>query len=221
MNYALIKEVVELVEQFETQNKNNPGYSNDVNGFKEWVAASLENSYDDAEPDWEGKKDGRSAESVINTLIVHMNRYAKSYSKAAIHDSMFSSQEDFIYLITLKSFGAMSKTELIKINVHDKPAGIQIINRLIHQGWAEQSDSDTDKRTKVIKITEKGLKILEDRMDKIRQASQIVTGDLTHKEKMKLIDLLSKLNHFHHSIYCKNLDSKELLEVAYSHLNKN
>jgi DNA-binding MarR family transcriptional regulator len=219
MNYTLIKEVVELVEQFENQNKNS--YTNDINGFREWMVASFERNCDKAEPDWEGKNNGRSAESVINTLIVHMNRYAKSYSKAAIHDSLFSTQEDFIYLITLKSFGAMSKTELIKINVHDKPAGIQIINRLIHQGWAEQSDSDTDKRTKVIKITEKGLEILEDRMDKIRQASQIVTGDLTYNEKMKLIDLLSKLNNFHHSIYCKNLDSKELLDVALSHLNKN
>ncbi|REC72030.1 MarR family transcriptional regulator [Chryseobacterium elymi] len=221
MNYTLIKEVIELVEQFENQNKNSPGHSNDINGFKEWVAASFERNYDEVEPDWEGKNRGRSAESVINTLIVHMNRYAKSYFRAAIHDSMFSSQEDFIYLITLKSFGAMSKTELIKINVHDKPAGIQIINRLIHQGWAEQSDSDTDKRIKVIKITDKGLEILGGSMDKIRQASQIVTGDLTYNEKMKLIDLLSKLNHFHHSIYCKNLDSKELLDVAYSHLNKN
>lgn len=221
MNYELIKEVIELVQQFEIQNENKNHYSNDVDGFKEWIAASAENTDSVKTPDWEGKEKGRSPESVISTLIVHMNRYAKSYSKSAINDSMFSSQEDFIYLITLKSFGSMSKTELIKANVHDKPAGIQIINRLIHQGWAEQTDSDTDKRTKVIKITEKGLKTLDDQMDKIRKATQIVTGDLTHREKMELIFLLSKLNDFHHSIYCKNLEPKELLDIAYDQLSKN
>ena len=208
MNYELIKEVIELVQQFEIQNENKNHYSNDVDGFKEWIAASAENTDSVKTPDWEGKEKGRSPESVISTLIVHMNRYAKSYSKSAINDSMFSSQEDFIYLITLKSFGSMSKTELIKANVHDKPAGIQ-------------TDSDTDKRTKVIKITEKGLKTLDDQMDKIRKATQIVTGDLTHREKMELIFLLSKLNDFHHSIYCKNLEPKELLDIAYDQLSKN
>ncbi|MCJ7932295.1 MAG: MarR family winged helix-turn-helix transcriptional regulator [Chryseobacterium sp.] len=218
MNYKLVHEVVELVHQFETENKNKMNYSSDLTGFKEWVATSSEGRYSAKEPYWKGKENGRSAESVINTLIVHMNRYAKSYSKSAISDSVFSTQEDFIYLTTLKSFGAMPKMELIKENVHEKPAGIQIINRLIHHGWAEQTDSETDKRIKVIKITEKGLQALDDQMHKIRKASQIVTGALTYFEKLELIRLLSKLNEFHHSIYRKNLQSKDLLDAAYDYL---
>src|SRR5690606_39709334 len=66
------------------------------------------------------KDKGRSAESVINTLIVHMNRYAKSYSKSAIYGSDFSTQEEFIFLINLKAFGAMSKMELIKKNIRSE-----------------------------------------------------------------------------------------------------
>lgn len=219
MNYQLIQDVIELVQKFENQNKNR--YNNDLDGFKQWVVQSFTNTSSVPEPDWVGKEKGRSPESVINTFIVHMNRYAKSYSKSAINDSEFSTQEDFIYLITLKTFGAMSKMELIKENVHDKPAGMQIINRLINQGWIEQTHSETDKRTKVIRITEKGLQTLENHMGKIRKASHIVTGDLTHPEKMELIRLLSKLNEFHHPIYCKNLDSKDLLNTAYQQLNEN
>lgn len=112
-----------------------------------------------------------------------MNRYAKSYSKSAIFGSEFSTQEDFIYLINLKAFGEMTKMELIKRNVHEKPAGMQVINRLIAQGWVNQTDSDTDKRSKVLKISNKGMQILERQMDKIRKATEIVTGDLTHNEK--------------------------------------
>ena len=113
------------------------------------------------EPDWEGKEKGRSPESVINTFIVHMNRYAKTYSKAAIVGSDFSTQEDFIYLINLKAFGEMTKMELIRKNIHDKPAGMQIINRLIRQGWVEQRYSLTDRRSKVINIAEQGINVLE------------------------------------------------------------
>jgi hypothetical protein len=60
------------------------------------------------------KENGRSPESVISTLLVHMNRYAKTYSKSAIAGSGFNTQEEFIYLINLKAFGSMTKMELIK-----------------------------------------------------------------------------------------------------------
>ena len=166
MNYGLIKDVLDLVQEFEIETNNNNHFETSVEGFKNWI--STNNNTIVNEPNWEGKENGRSAESVINTLIVHMNRYAKSYSKSAIVGSDFSTQEDFIYLINLKAFGEMSKMDLIKKNVHEKPVGMQIINRLINQGWIEQRNSKTDKRSKVISISETGLQALGNQMDKIR-----------------------------------------------------
>lgn len=213
MNYSLLKDVISLLEDFETANTN---YSKDIKGFKLWVAQKEKSEirYLD-EPTWEGKDKGRSPESVINTLIVHMNRYAKTYSKSAIQDSNFSTQEDFIYLINLKAFGSMTKMDLIKKNIHDKPTGIQIINRLISQGWVGQQNSDIDKRSKVIKITNEGLKALENQMSKIRQATRIVTGDLNYNEKMELIRLLNKLEHFHNPIFSQNIESERLLDIVF------
>lgn len=212
MNYSLIKDILDLAQQFETENKQTKYFENSVGGFKKWISVSHK-TYP-IETNWEGKEKGRSAESVINTLIVHLNRYAKSYSKSAIVGSEFSTQEDFIYLINLKAFGQMSKTDLIKKNVHEKPTGMQIINRLIGQGWIEQQDSKTDKRRKVITITQKGLTVLENQMDKIRQATAIVTGNLSQNEKIELIRLLNKLDDFHQAIYDKNIETENLLKEA-------
>lgn len=211
MKYSIVKNVIQLLEDFENVNDKRQIYSNDIEGFKEWISANFQNNKKLIEPNWEGKEMGRSPESVINTLILHMNRYAKSYSKSAIYGSDFSTQEDFIYLINLKAFGSMSKMDLIKKNVHEKPVGIQIINRLINQNWIEQTDSLIDKRSKVLKITQQGLEALDNQMDKIRQASTIVTGDLTYDEKMELIVLLNKLNEFHRPIYDKNIEVEHLL----------
>lgn len=216
MNYSLLKDVVGLVQEFENANSVSEFYSDDLDGFKEWMNSSFENDFEKPEPEWEGKEKGRSPESVINTLIVHTNRYAKSYSKSAIYGSEFSTQEDFIYLINLKAFGQMSKMELIKLNIQDKPSGMKIIDRLINNKWLEQKDSTTDKRSKVISITQKGLVALEQQMDKIRQATNVVTGDLNNNEKMELIRLLQKLDHFHKPLYDKNSDSSKLLDVAYT-----
>lgn len=218
MNYLLIKDVLDLVQEFEIETKNTNEFQASVEGFKSWISSTNTNVI--VEPDWEGKENGRSAESVINTLIVHMNRYAKSYSKSAIVGSDFSTQEDFIYLINLKAFGEMSKMELIKKNVHEKPVGMQIINRLINNGWIEQRNSEVDKRSKVLKITPKGLETLANQMDKIRQATSVVTGNLSQKEKMELIRLLNKLDKFHQPIYDKNIETESLLTEAFK-ISKN
>jgi hypothetical protein len=47
-------------------------------------------------------------------------------------------------------------------------------------------------------------------MNKIRQATQIVAG--TTEKKMKLIELLNKLNEFHHPIFTQNIETSELLD---------
>lgn len=208
MDYKLIKDVIGLLEEFEHQ----VNVQHDIEGFKQWIADQHQKQELALDINWEGKDKGRSAESVINTLIVHMNRYAKFYSKAAILDSPFATQEEFIFLINLKAFGAMTKMELIKKNIHDKPSGMQVINRLIANGWVTQEVSPTDKRSKVIQITTIGITALELQMDKIRNATKIVTGKLNDQEKNQLIYLLEKLDNFHNPIYIQNFNSKDLLD---------
>lgn len=210
MNYSMIKGAIDLVEEFENENLNE-SFSNDIEGFKQWILSKSIHSLNEEDFTYEGKENGRSMESVISTLLVHLNRYAKSYSKSAIQNSVFTTQDEFIFLITLKTFGRMSKMDLIKHNIQDKPNGIQIINRLIKQGFINQENDLIDKRSKILSITELGLEVLEERMDSIRNATAIVSGNLTKQEKMHLIFLLNKLEDFHLPIYQKNIDSKELL----------
>lgn len=212
MNYQLIKDVLELIEEFEVSTSSST--DGDIDSFKQWLVNNNNNNIVDAETDWEGKENGRSKESIISTLIVHMNRFGKNYSKAAILGSEFTSQEDFIYLINLRAFGKMTKMDLIKKNVHEKPIGILIINRLMLKGWITQEQNDSDKRSKLISITDKGIEALEKQMVKIRHATQIVCGNLSENEKTELIRLLSKLNDFHLPIYEENIDSSKLLEVG-------
>ncbi|RWW96732.1 MarR family winged helix-turn-helix transcriptional regulator [Flavobacterium cerinum] len=216
MDYNLIKEVIQLIEKFDTS-IDSKLYSKDLAGFRRWIfdGEKMNQNVVD-EPGWEGKENGRTPDSVINTLIVQMNRYAKTYSKSAIYNSKFTTQEDFIYLINLKAFGAMTKTDLIKKNIQEKPVGMQIINRLIAQGWIEQKDSLEDRRSKIIMITSMGIEALEQNMIKIKQATEIVTGGLSYAEKIELIKLLKKLEHFHQPIYAENIDPSQLIDVVYN-----
>lgn len=213
MNYILLHDIVDLLENFESSN-NYGIYPANVDGFCQWINDTKQN-FDQPEMEWEGKINGRSVESLISTLLVHMSKYAKSYSKSAIHNSEFSTQEEFIYLITLNSFGSMSKMELIRRNKMDKPSGIQIINRLIKCGWIVQINSTKDKRSKILELTAEGKSYLNSKMDDIRKATKIVTADLTEKEKIELARILTKMDKFHQKIYNKNLNPDKLLQDAY------
>lgn len=215
MKFTFIKQIIALAEQFELDNLQF-AYTDDIDGFKSWIADTEMNKRKSESPEqfWQGKEQGRSPESVISTLLVHLNRYAKTYSKSAIVGSDFKTQDEFSYLINLKAFGTMTKTELIKKNIHDKSSGILIINRLINQGWIQQIDSQQDKRSKVLNITEAGKSALENQMDKIRVATKIVSGNLNQSEKMELIRILDKLEKFHQPIFLRNIDSQKLLDAV-------
>ncbi|MGV4413310.1 MarR family winged helix-turn-helix transcriptional regulator [Chryseobacterium sp. T1] len=215
MNYKLLHEVINLLEEFETKNSDR-NHDNNIEDFKAWIAEQASHNEVKNNADWEGKENGRSIDSIINTLIINMNRYAKSYSKSAIYNSDFSTQEEFIYLINLKAFGKMSKIELIKKNVHEKSIGIKIIDRLVKHNWVLQEDSLEDKRTKILSITEDGIKTLDSQMQKIRQASKIVLGNLSETEKNQLLKLLQKLDNFHQSIY----DDQITPELLIDHVSK-
>lgn len=218
MNFTLVKDCMTLLEQFESDNKaNQNAYPSTVEGFRSWISDQEKKEPENSgeEPYWEGKENGRTPESAISTLLVHLNRYAKTYSKSAISDSEFSTQEDFIYLINLKAFGEMSKMVLIKKNIHDKPVGMLIIARLLRQGLIEQTDSDLDKRSKLIRISQRGLLTLEKQMEKIRRATTIVAGNLSHNEKMDLIRILNKLDRFHYPIFSRNIHADELINRVY------
>jgi DNA-binding MarR family transcriptional regulator len=213
LNYHLIKQVIHLVEVFDKQNTTGR-YSSNIDGFRKWMSSHQNSGKGGAaQPDWEGKASGRSPESVIVTLLNHLNRYARNYSRSAIHNSAFTTQDEYIYLINLQASGPVTKMQLIKKNVHDKPAGMQIISRLIDKGWVTQQDSADDKRSKVISITDKGKQMLKRHMPEIRKASRIVTGDLTEEEKTDLIRLLQKLENFHQPVFQMNLPAETLLDT--------
>jgi len=210
MNYHFLHELLDSVAAYEASQPG-PNQETNLQGYIDWLTRKNQNWED---PTWQGKELGRSAESVICTLLIHMGRYAKSYSKAAIEGSDFSTQDEFIFLINLKAHGSMTKMELIKLNKQEKPGGIQTINRLIKMGWINQVASKEDKRAKQIHLTPKGEQALDAQMDKIRIATKIVSGNLSNSEKNQLIHLLTKLDLFHEPIYEMHPSTDHLLDIG-------
>lgn len=222
MKYKIIKELISKLDDFEIENMDSK-FTPNIDGFISWYAQnnSNKNSLTFENLNWEGKDKGRSPESIICTLINNMSKYAKGYSKSAIYGSNFSTQDEFIFLINLQARGAMTKMELIKLNILGKSPGMKIIDRLLQQNWVRQTHSELDKRSKLIEITHAGNQALTTIMEDIRLASKIVVADLTSAEKYMLIKTLKKLDTFHHRIFDQSIESSNLLHIVQNNYLKN
>lgn len=214
MDDVFLKDLNALAIKFYTENVHMQ-YAQDISGFKEWISDNNRESHKDVkEHSWEGRDTGRTAESVISTLIVHLNRYAARYSEAAIAGSDFAAQDDFVYLINLKAFGQMQITKLIEINVHHAVEGLSIVSRIEMQGWINRVGEVKNDLSDEITISEKGKTVLENQMSRIRQATSMVAGDLSHQERLELIKILTKLE-LHHQTVFKKCDIQDLINMMH------
>lgn len=137
----------------------------------------------------------------VSILIGLLYRYAKMYARKAMKDSGIKTVDEFSLLITLMTHDRISKHELIKEQVLEKTSGIEILNRLIRQGYIEQLDDEKDRRSKLLKITPEGRGEIIKILPRMNQVSQIVVGNLTQTEQNLLTYLMRKLDLFHNEIF--------------------
>lgn len=143
----------------------------------------------------------------VSILVSLLYRYAKMYSRKAMKESGLKSVDEFALLITLMTHDTISKQELIKEQVLEKTSGIEIVNRLIRQGFVEQFDGEKDRRSKLLKITPEGRREILQILPRMNQVSKIVVGNLTQTEQNLLTFLMRKLDHFHNDIFMNDKDA--------------
>jgi DNA-binding MarR family transcriptional regulator len=163
---------------------------------------------------------GQSAVTDVSILITLLFRYAKMYIKKALKTSKINTADEFSFLITLMTHEFMTKHELIKTQVMEKTSGIEILNRLIKQGFVEQYDDVEDKRRKLLKITPAGRNELMQILPVMNLVSQIVVGDLSKEEQNLLTYLLRKLDCFHNDIYLQKTENEMVLLLDNQHEKK-
>jgi DNA-binding MarR family transcriptional regulator len=160
---------------------------------------------------YEEVENGNKIETEISILIVNMYRYARVYSKKALENTPLQTVDEFGYLATLLTYNCLKKTELIAKNIHEKPTGMEIIKRLLQNGLIDQFDDEQDKRSKLVRLNDKGKYLLYSIFDKMGKVSDIVTGDLERDEKIQLLYFLKKLDRFHHHIFTN--EKEEVLQT--------
>jgi MarR family transcriptional regulator, lower aerobic nicotinate degradation pathway regulator len=158
--------------------------------------------------------DHETVDSEIGALLTFVYRYVRSYARLGLEDSPLTTFDDFTYLATL--FGheptPLTKSALTEHNIQEKATGIEVIRRLLRQGFIVEEAHPTDKRAKNLRLTPSGRAVLFTSFERMSQVAKLSAAPLSHDEKHTFLRLLRKLDHFHHPLFAASrADSIETL----------
>jgi DNA-binding MarR family transcriptional regulator len=204
--------VVELVKQWETFDKENEEGS--LADFCRWylqqqIAPNLSSSPQDL---------GFSAANIENmklgVLLGRIELLLQFYARKAMQPLPIKNFEEFRYLGILFFMGEVRKSELIYHSLLDFSTGTHLINRLIKNGWVEETEDNTDGRAKIVKLSATGMQIQAQLRPQIMQIFGMLFGSISSEDKNLIIKVLSDIDTLHSSFFMefKHFDIKEILE---------
>lgn len=202
MDYTFLKDLIVLAEDYERSTGKEPK----TNDFIAWLQTKElpPVPFHDMPLTKEGYGDAHTP-GLISKLIVYMYRYAKLYIKKALEGSPLQSMDEFGYMVSLLQYEPLNKTELIQQNRHEKPTGMEIIKRLVRLGYMEETVHKEDKRSKALRVSEKGRELLAGLYGNMDKISRLILGDLSPLEQYQLVVTLQRLDDYHHPIFMDNL----------------
>ena len=132
---------------------NENSYSTDNEFEKQEIgsetAAMIKKTYKQVE-------DNFPIEVSLNIAMTKFWRVLRNRLKVGLTPLGLSNVDDFGYLASMFEMKNPTKTELIVAHLQEITTGTEIIKRLVNNGWLKENPHPTDKRSKVMEITEEG-----------------------------------------------------------------
>ena len=132
----------------------------------------------------------QSPASSLLKLIGRIFQMFEVYVDIAVKDAGLNQKEEFMLLSNI-NFGEPRKTELIYASILELSTGTNILNRLREEGYILEYNDEEDKRSKRIKLTSRGEKVLVACRRKLTQIAELIFTDMGNDEKKLCIQLLT------------------------------
>jgi MarR family transcriptional regulator, lower aerobic nicotinate degradation pathway regulator len=209
MNNLLLKDLLDLGEDFERQHTNPTGQT--LDHFVAWLQTRPQSTAVappagiPALPTDTYKTAELVALPLLPRLIseyLHkIYRYNRFYIKKGLDATSLLTFDDFICLVILMEQGSLTKMDLVEETINEKTSGMLVIKRLIDQGFVVQTNDEDDRRSRRITITDKGRETVLKSIPDISQANDLYMGDLSATEQQQFVNLLLRLHHYHNPVY--------------------
>lgn len=162
-----------------------------------------------------GKGTPPTPASFLMKLIGYIGRLFELYITRAMSDLPEIKQaEDFYFLNNISHSGECRKTEVAHQQLMGVTTGIDTLNRLLAQGLIEERTDPSDKRARLVKVTEKGAQILKECYRRASVVNDLIFSDLNEDDLKLCIQLLRGVESKHSAmaIDLRELPIKDMYE---------
>jgi DNA-binding MarR family transcriptional regulator len=155
-----------------------------------------------------------SPDEYIGWVWGRMINFTQIWEKKAFANQAINNLTEFGVALFVMSHEGCSKSEVANHSLQEKTTIFETIKRLVKNGILEEKANETDKRSKHLKLTERGKIASFSVMNRANEVSQHLVGNLNKSEKANLFDSLIKLDGYHQHCFqkYKNEDWEKLKE---------
>jgi len=150
----------------------------------------------------------------LSKLLGRIGGVINIYARLAIQKTELKRMEEFLFLNVIKWNKEMRKTDAINYNMLELSTGIDILNRMVEDQLITERVDDNDKRSKLLKVTNKGEQMLFQCYRQLSKMSDVLFNDLPEDDKKLCIQLLKgiEIKHSKQVIEYKNKDLDKVYE---------
>ncbi len=122
---------------------------------------------------------------------------AWTYMRTALKDTPLKSLEHFTLLAALHVQGESRKSAVIHYAMMEFSTGIVILNRLVAQRFVQERIDPSDKRSRLLRLTPKGEKALEQAFKKNQIVRQTLLEGVKKQDKETVVRILDPIHSEH------------------------
>ena len=159
-----------------------------------------------------------SMNRLLGQTLFRMSRYADFYIRKQINSLGIKNIEEFRYLISFLVIESPNKTEVIQYNISEFTSGIEVIKRLIKNGWVIEHEDPEDRRSKRLELTQEGFQLAIQAVEKLKDVGKVMFIGMEEPTKYQIFELLRPLDDLHSRCFWQNRDAD--LSEALENLEK-
>ncbi len=209
--YAILKQIIDLYEEYEQEGK-----PLNLLAFSQWIVNRLnedpqlnkqyitKEKYSTDIPDAFSLMNKLSERARFLETNSRIARYHEFYIRKAFKDLIINSRLEFLFLKAVSLMENARKTDLINIYHLEYTTGMDTIRRLINNGLLNETQDESDKRAKLLVLTDKGKEVLEQAGRRINDENTMFFTAVNDNKWKKVLPVLEEIDAFHNNIYQKH-----------------
>jgi DNA-binding MarR family transcriptional regulator len=137
------------------------------------------------------------ASTAATLLVNRLNAINYFLSKPIIRKLGFTKDAEFGVLVQVRLMDRPNKKELCRQLLIENSTGVEITRRLAKKGYLRETVDPNDRRSALLSLTEKGLRVLKEGFIGFQPVHKVFLDPLPPEQQQQLVAMLTLLYEYH------------------------